>query len=188
LAQPPSSEVLKLRPATLDDVSALEELIAESVRILQAQNYSTSQREAAIGSVFGVDRQLIRDGTYFVVEGGGTLVGCGGWSRRKTLFGSDASAGREDALLDPAADAARIRAFFVRPGYERRGIASAIMRASEEAAAAYGFTRLELRATLTGVPLYRAHGFTEAELTRIPLPSGESLPAIQMVKSLLKGA
>jgi GNAT superfamily N-acetyltransferase len=173
-----------LRLATFDDVPALESLIAQSVQVLQAQDYTAEQRNAAIGTVFGVDRQLIRDGTYFVAECGGVIAGCGGWSRRRTMFGSDRRAGREDALLDPSRDAARIRAFFVRPGYERRGIGSAIMRAAEEAAVAEGFTRLELRATLTGIPLYRAHGFVEAAPTGIPLPSGDTLPAVQMVKLL----
>lgn len=119
-----------------------------------------------------------------MAESDGLIVGCGGWSRRKTLFGSDQRGGREDALLDPAVDAAKIRAFFVRPGYERRGIGSAIMQASERAAVAAGFTRLELRATLTGVPLYRAHGFVDTELAEIPLPSGDTLPAVQMIKLL----
>lgn len=179
-----TSPAFALRLATLDDVDQLEPLIAESVHRLQAHDYTLEQRNAAIGSVFGVDRQLIRDGTYFVVEADGIIVGCGGWSRRKTLFGSDQRGGREDALLDPATEAARVRAFFVRPGYERRGIGSAIMRASEEAAAAEGFTRLELRATLTGIPLYRAHGFVETETSDIPLPSGDRLPTVQMVKVL----
>jgi GNAT superfamily N-acetyltransferase len=173
-----------IRVATLDDVEALESLIAESVRVLQAPDYTAEQREAALGTVFGVDRQLIRDQTYFVAEAGAVIAGCGGWSRRKTLFGSDHREGREDALLNPAVDAARIRAFFVRPGYERRGIGSAIMRAAEQAAVAEGFTRLELRSTLTGVALYRAHGFVEVEATEIPLPAGGSLPAVQMVKIL----
>jgi GNAT superfamily N-acetyltransferase len=100
------------------------------------------------------------------------------------LFGSDQRGDREDAMLDVSRDAARIRAFFVRPGYERRGVGSLIMHASERAAAAEGFTRLELRATLTGVPLYRKHGFVEVEMTQIPLPSGDALPAVQMVKVL----
>jgi len=175
---------LTIRLATLDDVELLEPLIAESVRVLQAPDYTASQREAALGTVFGVDRQLILDSTYFVAEIDGVIVGCGGWSRRRTLFGSDHQAGREDALLDPVMDAAKIRAFFVRPGYERRGIGSAIMRASEEAAAAEGFTRLELRSTLTGVALYRAHGFVEAEKEEIPLTSGGTLPTVQMFKEL----
>ncbi len=175
---------LTIRLATLDDVDQLEWLIAESVRFLQAPDYTVAQREAALGTVFGVDRQLILDNTYFVAESGGVVLGCGGWSRRKTLFGSDSRGGREDAFLDPAGDAARIRAFFVRPGYERRGIGSAIMRAAERAAAAEGFARLELRATLTGIPLYRAHGFAEVEAADIPLPGGDSLPAVRMVKIL----
>lgn len=178
---------LIIRLATLDDVAALESLIAESVRILQAPDYTTEQREAALGSVFGVDRQLIRDGTYFVVEINGYIVGCGGWSRRRTMFGSDHHSEREDALLHPVTDAARIRAFFVRPGYERRGIGSAIMRASEEAAEAEGFTRLELRSTLTGVGLYRAHGFVEGEKTDVPLTSGGTLPTVRMFKLLQAG-
>jgi GNAT superfamily N-acetyltransferase len=177
---------LTIRLATLDDVDALEPLIAESVRVLQAPDYTTEQREGALGSVFGVDRQLIRDGTYFVVEIDGYLVGCGGWSRRRTLFGSDQHCDREDALLDPSADAARIRAFFVRPGYERRGIGSAIMRASEEAAAAEGFMRLELGSTLTGVPLYRAHGFVDGDVIEVPLRAGGSLTVVRMVKDLRK--
>lgn len=175
---------LTIRLATIDDIEALEPLIADSVRILQAPEYTAEQREGALGSVFGIDRQLIRDGTYFVVEINGDIVGCGGWSRRRTMFGSDHHSERKDALLDPATDAARIRAFFVRPGYERRGIGSAIMRASEEAAAAEGFTRLELRSTLTGIPLYRVHGFVETEKTEIPLASGATLPTVQMLKVL----
>jgi len=178
---------LTIRLATLDDVEALEPLIADSVRVLQAAHYTTEQREEALGSVFGIDRQLICDGTYFVVEINGHIVGCGAWSRRRTMFGSDHHSEREDALLDQATDAARIRAFFVRPGYERRGIGSAIMLASEEAAAAEGFTRLELRSTLTGIPLYRAHGFVEAEKAEIPLPSGGTLPTVQMFKVLQRG-
>ncbi len=174
---------LTIRVAALGEIEILESLIAESVRVLQAPDYTTEQREAALGSVFGVDRQLIRDQTYFVAEIDGVIVGCGGWSRRRTMFGSDRRSGREDALLDPATDAARIRAFFVRPGYERRG-GSAILRASEDAAAAEGFTRLELRSTLTGVPLYRAHGFVEAEKADVPLAFGGSLATVQMFKLL----
>ena len=172
----------------MEDVDALGTLIADSVQGLQAADYTDEQRRAAIGTVFGVDRQLIRDGTYFVAESDSLIVGCGGWSRRKTLFGSDQRGGREDALLDPASDAAKIRAFFVRPGYERRGIGSAILRASEEAAAAEGFTRLELGSTLTGVPLYRAHGFVELEAIEAPLADGGTLAVIRMVKQLRRNS
>lgn len=178
----------KLRLATMDDVDALQTLIAESVRVLQARDYTDEQRNAAIGTVFGVDRQLILDRTYLGAEMEGVIAGCGGWSRRKTLFGSDQRDGREDVLLNPASDAAKIRAFFVRPGYERRGIGSAIMRASEEAAAAEGFTRLELGSTLTGVPLYRAHGFVEIETIEAPLAKSSSLTVIRMVKRLSRNS
>jgi GNAT superfamily N-acetyltransferase len=179
---------LTIRLAALDDIELLEALIAESVRVLQAADYTASQREAALGTVFGVDRQLILDRTYFVAEIRGVMVGCGGWSRRRTLFGSDHQAGREDALLDPVTDAAKIRAFFVRPGCERRGIGSAIMRASEDAAVAEGFTRLELGSTLTGIPLYRAHGFVEVETIEAPLAAGGSLTVVRMVKELSRNS
>src|SRR4051812_43015117 len=117
----------RIRPARVEDIPALTRLIETSVRELQKNDYTAEQREAAVGSVFGVDRQLIEDGTYFVVEEGGALAGCGGWSRRRTLFGSDRWHGREDALLDPEQDAAKIRAFFVHPDFARRGVASMIL-------------------------------------------------------------
>ena len=179
-----SSNDFKLRVATLDDVPVLELLIAESVRVLQASDYTLAQREAAIGTVFGVNTQLIRDGTYFVIESGAEIVACGGWSRRRTLFGSDRQAGREDALLDPYTEAARIRAFFVRPQWERRGLGSRIMQACESAARAEGFRRLELGSTLTGVALYRAHGFVAERQIEAPLPGGLSLPVVLMSKKL----
>jgi GNAT superfamily N-acetyltransferase len=173
-----------LRLATLDDVPTLKSLIAESVRVLQAPDYSLDQREAALGTVFGVDTQLIRDGTYFVIESGAEIVACGGWSRRKTLFGSDHQADREDALLNPRTEAARIRAFFVRPGWERRGLGSRIMQTCESAARAEGFRELELGSTLTGVALYRSHGFVAKREIEAPLPGGLKLPVVLMSKIL----
>jgi GNAT superfamily N-acetyltransferase len=173
-----------IRLATSDDVTVLEELIAASVRVLQEPDYTLEQRKAALGTVFGVDTQLIHDGTYYVVEHAGEIVGCGGWSRRRTLFGSDQHVGREDALLDAAHDAARIRAFFVRPGWERRGIGSLIMETCESAARAEGFRRLELGSTLTGVGLYRAHGFVPDEEIDVPLGDGLILPIVKMSKAL----
>jgi GNAT superfamily N-acetyltransferase len=177
------SPSVSVHPATLEDIPALEALIAESVMTLQPE-YTREQRLSALGSVFGVDRQLVRDGAYFAATVEGTIVGCGGWSRRKTPFGGDRSPAKDDALLDPAVDAARIRAFFVHPSWARRGIGSAILQACEAAAAAAGFTRVELTSTLAGVPLYSARGFTPREEFGVPLSNGEKLPVIRMTKTL----
>jgi GNAT superfamily N-acetyltransferase len=176
-----------IRPARLEEVAALEALIAESVRVLQAADYTGEQRELALRTVYGVDTQLIRDGTYFVVEAQGLIVACGGWSRRKTLYGGDRHAARDDLLLDPATEAAKIRAFFVRPGWERRGIGSLLMHACENAAVAHGFSRMEMGSTLTGVPLYRSHGYAVLEAIDVPLGHGLTLPVVRMAKSLKVG-
>jgi|SRR5271168_4250782 len=178
---------MRLRLATRDDIPAIEILIPASVRALQKEHYSERQREGAIGNVFGVDTQLIHDGTYFVVEaedgeGKTLMVGCGGWSKRKTLYGADSVPGKDNAWLDPAADAARIRAFFVHPDWPRRGVGSRILEACEAAARAAGFTRLEMAATLPGVPLYRARGYAEVEPFDVPLANGEKLAVIKMTK------
>src|ERR1700694_230956 len=149
-----------LRPACLVDVIDLESLIAVSARTLLAPWYSPAQIDAALGSVFAVDTQLIEDGSYFVAAQGSIIVGCGGWSRRKTLFGADRGhASEADSVLDPARDPARIRAFFVHPACARRGIGAAVMRHCEQAAADAGFQTMELVATLAGQPLYAASGF-----------------------------
>jgi GNAT superfamily N-acetyltransferase len=166
------------------DIPVLTALIAASVRGLQTLDYTASQRESALASVYGVDTQLIADGTYFVAEVDSMAVGCGGWSKRKTLFGADHCVGREDALLDPAIDAAKIRAFFVHPDWARRGIGTRILEASESAAAAAGFTRFEMGATLTGVALYQARGYSAVENIDVPLPDGEGLQIIRMQKHL----
>jgi len=173
-----------LRLATIDDIPALEPLIQLSVRKLQAATYSPSQIEAALGTVFGVDTQLIHDGSYYVAQAGEAIVGCGGWSRRKTLFGSDHAPAKDDRFLDPAADPARVRAFFVHPDWARRGIGRAILAECERAAAAMGFRTLELAATLAGVPLYTAGGFTPVETIAVALANGETLPVVRMRKSL----
>ena len=184
MVKDPNREQFTIRLATLEDIRALEALIPESVRALQADSYTTDQIEGALGTVFGVDTQLIKDGTYFVVEVDAKIVGCGGWSRRRTLFGSDSVAGKDDQWLDPASEPARIRAFFVHPAWARRGIGSAIMRQCEEAAANMGFCRLELAATLVGVPLYRAHGFESVEQIDVPLRNGQTLPVVRMAKRI----
>ena len=154
--------LLFVRQAVSSDVPALQDLIRQSVLGLQGADYTPEQLELALDRVFGVDTQLIADGTYFVAEArvgeGQVLAGCGGWSKRKTLYGSDHCAGREDALLDPQREAAKIRAFFVHPAWARRGVGSRILEVCEAAATAAGFRRLEMGATLTGVPLYAARG------------------------------
>lgn len=171
-----------IRPATPDDIPVLETLIERSVRTLQAGDYSPAQIDGALGTVFGVDRQLIADGAYLVAETGGRIVGCGGWSRRRTLFGAHEFVERDDSLLDPRTEPARIRAFFVDPDFARRGIGAAILAACEDAARAWGFTRLELAATLTGEPLYARHGYVAVERTDTPLTNGALLPIVRMVK------
>lgn len=171
-----------LRKATAADIPALQELIEASVRGLQANDYTPAQMELALQTVFTVDSQLIADGTYFVVERNGELLGCGGWSQRKTLCGGDHHAVREDALLDPSQDAAKIRAFFVHPKWARRGIGSFLLQAAEEAALSAGFRRLEMGATLTGVPLYLLKGYRVVERMEVPLKDGVSLPVVRMEK------
>ncbi len=172
-----------LRKAVADDIPALEKLIEASVRGLQAGDYTPVQIEAALRTVFTVDSQLIKDGTYFVVEQDGEMIGCGGWSQRKTLCGGDHHGVRENALMDPLQDAAKIRAIFVHPLWARRGIGSLLLKAAEEAAMAAGFRRLEMGATLTGVPVYLRRGYRKTETMTVPLENGVTLPVVRMEKS-----
>lgn len=174
-----------LRLACDSDISALEVLIERSVRELQAADYSTAQMDGALGSVFGVDRQLISDQTYFLAEKDGAIIACGGWSKRASLFGSDAARTAEDPLLDPLRDAARIRAFFVHPEHARRGLGRAILLACEDAIRAAGFRSIELVATLPGVPFYRAFDYQTDERYEVPLVNGLSLPVVRMSKNLV---
>jgi GNAT superfamily N-acetyltransferase len=174
-----------IRCATLDDLPVLRALIEDSVWVLQANEYSDAQRRAAIKLVYGVDTQLIRDGTYYAVEIDRQIVACGGWSRRKTLFGGDQHApSREPKLLDPATEAAKIRAFFVRPGWERRGIGSALLWACEQAALAEGFRSLEMGSTLTGVALYLAQGYREVESIEVALENDLTMTIVRMAKTV----
>jgi GNAT superfamily N-acetyltransferase len=198
-----SLDKFKLRLATEEDVPALHALIEASVRGLQAGDYTQAQIEGALGTVLGLDTQLIRDGTYFVAEApfvaevdaadGASdlkateqnfLAGCGGWSKRKTLFGADRGPGGEPELLDPATDAAKVRAIFVHPRYARMGLGSLILATVEEAAREAGFRRFEMGSTLTGVPLYRLKGYVEMERIGVPLWNGEALPVVKMTKEL----
>ena len=155
------------------------------MRGLQTSDYSPVQIEAALRKVFGVDSQLIADGTYLLAETSQSeIVGCGGWSKRKTLYGGDVWVAREDSLLDPKKDAAKIRAFFIHPNWARRGIGTLILEACEQAALAAGFTRFEMGATLTGVPLYRARGYTVLGNLAVPLGDGLALPIVRMEKRM----
>jgi ribosomal protein S18 acetylase RimI-like enzyme len=192
---------ISIRLAEERDIPELRQLIEASVLGLQAGDYSPVQLKRALEAVYGVDTQLIADGTYFVAEAPNNseessaakrgqeslplmIVGCGGWSRRKTLYGGDQFAGREDSLLDLATDAAKIRAFFVHPAWARRGIGGMILDACESAAKATGFRRLEMGATLTGIPFYRAKGYAELEQTEAPLGAGLALPIVRMAKNV----
>ena len=173
---------MTLRVAVLEDVPALQQLIPHAARELSKGFYTPQQIESAIQYIFGVDTQLIADRTYYVAEAGGQLVGCGGWSKRHTLFGGDQRKAAQDPLLDPTGDAARIRAFFTHPAWARQGIGQRIIQACEAAATAEGFTRLELVATLPGEPLYAAMGYAVTERMDIPMPDGITLPAAHMQK------
>jgi GNAT superfamily N-acetyltransferase len=177
-----------VRRATIDDIPRLGKVIEASVRGLQAEDYSAAQIDGALRSVYGVDSQLIVDGTYFVAEQtsgkGSLIVGCGGWSKRRTLYGGDQYAGREDSLLDPTREGAKIRGFFVHPKWARRGIGGLILQVCEDAARTAGFTRLELGATLSGIAFYLAKGYVEVENEAVPLGNGETLPIVKMAKLL----
>jgi GNAT superfamily N-acetyltransferase len=172
----------QLRPATRADRAALQLLIARSARELGAGDYRPEQIEGALQGAFGVDSQLIDDGTYFVAEMAGSLIGCGGWSWRRTLFGGDSHAERSALELDPKTDAAKIRAFFVDPGYARRGIGRALLERCEAEARARGFTRFELMGTLPGVRLYQALGYVAGELIHYPVAPGVSIEFVPMRK------
>ncbi len=171
-----------IRKARVADIAAIEPMIARSVMELMGRDYSLEQRRASIGPLFGVDRQIIEDGTYYVVEQTGRLVGSGGWSFRRTLFGGDRVANRDDSRLNPDVDAAHIRAFFIDPGAARAGIATQILLRSEADAAAQGFSRYDMMATLTGRPFYARHGYRAGGELSYSLPGGLGFPLVHMEK------
>lgn len=173
-----------IRLATIHDIPELMRLIPQSVRALSTDYYNAQQIESAVIHVFGVDTQLIEDHTYFVAEAAGELVGCGGWSRRRTLYGGDQMKSEDDPLLDPAKESARIRAFFVHPDHARKGIGRLIIRACEEAAREAGFRSLELVATLPGEPLYAVMDYVVSERFESVLADGVKLPLARMKKQL----
>lgn len=179
---------IQVRVAVAAEIPELRELIELSVRRLQAQDYSPQQMEAALRTVFGVDSQLIADGTYLAAEvfpsrsDAPILIGCGGWSKRKTLYGGDRWRERQDDLLDPRRDAAKIRAFFIHPDWARQGVGTKVLDACEAAAMAAGFTRFEMGATLTGAKLFRQRGYVPLQQIDLPLENGITLPIIHMSK------
>ena len=166
----------------MDEREAIQRLIAESARQLSREHYKDVQIEAAIATVFGVDTDLIEDGTYFVAESDGILIGCGGWSKRKTLFGGDQFTSRDAGYLDPQSEPARIRAFFIHPDHARKGIARAILSQCESEARAQGFRALELMATLPGIDFYKSCGFKETGNFDLDLIEGIKLELVPMRK------
>ena len=172
-----------LRLAQTHDIEALKPLIARAIRRLLEPFLPPEAVEASF-EVMGLDTQLILDGTYFAVEEEGVIIGCGGWSRRATLFGGDHSAGRAPTLLDPATDAARVRAMYTEPAQARRGVGRAVLEACEAAAAREGFTRIQLAATLSGEPLYRACGYALIERFASRTKSGIDIPLLLMEKTI----
>jgi GNAT superfamily N-acetyltransferase len=176
--------VLLPRLAQIDDLSALNALMVRSIEELQHDFLSPAQVRAS-HQVMGLDSQLVNDQTYFVIEAEGRLVGCGGWSWRATLFGGDNSiVAREPLPLNPATDAAKIRAMYVDPDFARRGIGTMIMNLCEGAARDAGFAKVEMMATLAGVPLYRVCGYTEIEAVEAQTREGVVVPLVRMGKTL----
>lgn len=174
---------MQIRKARLEDIAGIEGMIARSVMALMGREYSLEQRQASIGPLFGVDRQIIEDGTYYVVEHAGRLVGSGGWSFRRTLFGGDGVADRDNSRVTPGIDPAHIRAFYIDPSAARTGIGTQILLQSETDAAAQGFSRYEMAATLTGRPFYARHGYQAGSQLLFTLPGGLGFPLIHMGKS-----
>lgn len=182
MSAPPAAATL--RRAEVADITAMEALIARSGVELSAGFYTPEQAQAITRHVFGVDSQLVADGTYFLIEQDGAIVACGGWSKRNTLFGGDRTKRGADPLLDPAREPARIRAFFVAPQMARRGLGSQLMRHCSEQAALAGFQALELAATMPGVPLYLASGFSVIEDITLELPGAVTVGLARMRREI----
>lgn len=170
--------------ASIDDSDSIRELISQSARTLAKDDYSPQQIELALGSAWGLDTQLLRDQTYFLIKDNTNLAGCGGWSFRRTLFGSDGRSDRDNSTLNPAEDAAKIRAFFIHPDYARQGLGRKMLSYCEQKAWDAGFKRLELGATLPGQRLYARYGYKAGKVTEFPLPDELTLTIIPMYKTL----
>ncbi|KGP62856.1 acetyltransferase [Legionella norrlandica] len=177
--------MIHIRLANIDDVKTLNELITVSARELSRNIYSDPEIEGAINYVFGVDTELVKDMTYFVIEKDGEIAGCGGWSKRKTLFGGNQFSCREEPeYLDPSKDAAKIRAFFIHPKFARQGLGSMLLRHCEREAYFNGFTQLEMMATLPGVKLYTALAYKAVSDEVVMLPNDVPLRFMRMIKNL----
>ena len=174
-----------IRLASNTDIPPLQKLIAASVRGLSEGYYSAKQIESSIKYIFGIDTQLLIDGTYYVIEANNTIAACGGWSKRKTLYGGDQHKSTTDPLLNPNTDAARIRAFFVDPAWARQGIGKMLIKHCENEAMNNGFTAMELGATLPGEPLYKAMGYNSILNVIVDMPDGEKFEVIKMRKELI---
>ena len=174
-----------IRVAVTDDIPMLSDLIGRSARGLSREDYRAEQVEGALRGAFGIDSQLLRDRTFFVVEESGTCVACGGWSYRSTLFGSDARVGRDASVLDPKTQAAKIRAFFVDPDHARRGIGTLLLEHCEQQAREHGYREVELMATLPGVKLYAARGYLGGEPVDYDVGQGEKIEFLPMKKRLV---
>ena len=174
----------QLRVAEPGEASAIDRLMKESAAVLFRRFYDEEQSESAVRHVAQVDPMLLADGTYFVLEADGELVGCGGWSRRDKLYTGSGDADGDVRTLDPRTEPARVRAMFVRADWTRRGLGRRILEACEDAARREGFTRLALVATLPGVPLYAAYGFEPVEEHDVTMPDGVSIPCVSMEKAI----
>ncbi len=176
---------ISIRKATDADAEQLAELIRDSVRGLAPDFYNQQQIDLSISTVFGIDTDLIADGTYFVAEIDGELAGCGGWSMRKTLYGASIYAeSRDPELLDPKTEAAKIRAFFVHPRAARRGVGTALLEMCEREILENGFSVAEMMSTMPGVPLYAAKGYTGSEHVEVPVGNGITITCVRMSKDL----
>ena len=177
-----TDRTLEIRTARLEELAALHALMELAIGAL-LKPFLNEAEIASSRTIMGLDTQLVKDGTYFAVEENGALAGCGGWSRRATLYGGDVSPGRDPALLDPAKDAARVRAMYTHPAFVRRGVGRMILARCEDAARAEGFTRAELVATMAGLPLYLACGYQPVERFTDDR-GGAPVPLARMVKAL----
>lgn len=175
---------MRIRAATVDDIPELDRLIARSARKLSERYYKPEQVEGALTGAFGVDTQLLADRTYFVIEENGALIACGGWSFRRTLFGSDARSERDATQLHPETEAAKIRAFFVDPNHARRGLGKMLLEHCESAAIERGFTTLELMSTMPGKPFYAAMGYVAGEQVDYPVTDGVKIEFVPMTKKV----